>query len=342
MSSKYSGGQDLIGYFPNENRMRSFSARKLIATQIFSMLLLPGMALAQANESDGIRESLSRSIQESRNSGHLPKAEKFLRQAVSMDEDAYGPSSRNVAGDLETLSDVFSEDGKFAEAQAALGTALAIYEVTDGPQVASNSYYLGKQANLAIHQKKFPEAEHFYKESLVLEKKERGFEDPGTLRDLAELYHLMKDYPNSEAVYSKIIESKSLEAGDGEVLGAIEDLCALYEEEGKFEAEESLYRNTIQTNESILPHGHLATVAELNDLGLFYERRKRLQEAENCYERALEQFDDLASDAGLMDSNLAIVINNYARLLRTEGRIDESEKYENRAKAIRDNLGGPR
>lgn len=301
------------------------------------MLLLPGMALAQANETDGIRESLSRSIQESRNSGHLPEAEKLLRQAVSIDEDAYGPNSRNVAEDLETLSDVFTEDGKFAEAQAALGTALAINELTDGPQVSSSSYYLGKQANLAIHQKKFAEAEQFYKESLALEKKERGFEDPGTLQDLAELYHLMKDYPNSEAVYRQIVESKSLEPGSGEMLGAIEDLCALYEEEGKFEVEEALYRNTIQTNESILPHGHLATIAELNDLGLFYERRKRLREAENCYERALEQFD-----AGMMDSNLAIVINNYARLLRTEGRIDESEQYKSRAKAIRDNLGGCR
>lgn len=84
------------------------------------------------------------------------------------------------------------------------------------------------------------------------------------------------------------------------------------------------------------------TIAELNDLGLFYERRERWQEAEQYYKRALAQFDGLAPDASLIDSNLATVIENYDRLLSAEGRSTESEQYENRAKAIRDNLGGSR
>jgi hypothetical protein len=56
------------------------------------------------------------------------------------------------------------------------------------------------------------------------------------------------------------------------------------------------------------------------------------------YARALEQFDGVAPDIGLMDSNLATVIENLARLLRNEGRFAESEQYENRVKAIRDRL----
>jgi tetratricopeptide (TPR) repeat protein len=149
-----------------------------------------------------------------------------------------------------------------------------------------------------------------------------------------------KDYPNSEAVYKTVIESKSLEPGSGQILGAIEGLCTVYEEEGKFEEVEALYQNTIHTNQTILPRGDLVTIAELNDLGLFYERRERLQEAHAYYKRALAQFDGLAPDCSLMDSNLARVIENYARLLRTEGRHTESEQCESRAKAIRDKLGG--
>jgi hypothetical protein len=56
-----------------------------------------------------------------------------------------------------------------------------------------------------------------------------------------------------------------------------------------------------------LQHGDLTTIAELNDLGLFCERQKRFQEAEEYYKRALGQFDGLASDGSLMDSNLAVV-----------------------------------
>jgi tetratricopeptide (TPR) repeat protein len=325
----------------SENHMRSFSLRKLIATPVFCSLLLPGRAIAQANESRALRESLSQSIQKSRTSGHLPEAENLLAQAVSLDENADGRSSRRVAEDLDMLSDVLSEEHKYAEAETRLRAAMAIYEVNDGPpQVASNPYYQGRLADLASHQQRFAEAEHIYKELLASQTREQGFEDPVTFRELAEVYRLAKDYPNSEAIYKRVIESKSTEPGSGEVLGSIEALCAVYEEEGKFEEVEALYRKSIDTNQTILPRGHLVTIAELNDLGLFYERRERLQEAEEYYKRALAQFDGLAADCSLMDSNLARVIGNYARLLSTEGRPNESEAYESRAKAIRDKLGG--
>jgi hypothetical protein len=41
-----------------------------------------------------------------------------------------------------------------------------------------------------------------------------------------------------------------------------------------------------------------------------------------------------------MDSNLAVVIENIARLLGNEGRLTEAEQYENRANAIRAKLNG--
>jgi tetratricopeptide (TPR) repeat protein len=323
-----------------ENHMRSFSLRQLTAT-VFCFLLLPGTAIAQANESDAFRESLSQSIRKSRTSGDLPEAEQLLVQAVSLDENADGPNSRRVAEDLDMLSDVLSEDEKYAEAETTLKAAMAIYEVNDGPpQVASNPYYQGRLADFASHQQRFAEAEQTYKEVLAIQSREHGSEDPATLRDLAELYHLAKDYPNSEAIYKKVIESKSSEPGSGEVLGSIEALCAVYEEEGKFEEVEALYRQSIDSNQRILPRGHLATIAKLNDLGLFYERRERLQDAEKYYKRALAQFDGLAGDCGLMDSNLARVIGNYARLMNTESRLNESERFESRAKAIGDKLSG--
>jgi tetratricopeptide (TPR) repeat protein len=195
-------------------------------------------------------------------------------------------------------------------------------------------------ANLAGRQRRFAEAEQVYEEILTAQTKEQGFECPMTLADLAELYHVAKDYQKSEAIYRKVIESKLLEPGSGLTLGAIERLGTVYEEQGNYEQEEALYRKAVETYLTRLPRGHLTTIAQLNDLGLFYERRERFPEAEEYYKRALEQFDGLAPDASLVDSNLAIVIENYARLLRDEGRMTESERYENRGKAIRDKLNG--
>jgi tetratricopeptide (TPR) repeat protein len=85
-----------------------------------------------------------------------------------------------------------------------------------------------------------------------------GIKEPRILPqcgDLAKTYRLAKDYPNSEAIYKKIIESKSLKPGSGEVLGSIEDLSAVYEEEGKFEEAEALYRKSIDTSQRIFATG---------------------------------------------------------------------------------------
>jgi hypothetical protein len=49
------------------------------------------------------------------------------------------------------------------------------------------------------------------------------------------------------------------------------------------------------------------------------------------YRRALDEFDGTANE-GVLDSNLAIVTRNYARLLRLMGRVAEAEQYEAKAK----------
>lgn len=314
--------------------------RKLFIATV--LLFSPSLTLAQAFAPDESRESLSQSIEKYRTSGNLSEAATSLRQAINLDEKAYGPRSREVAADFDTLSDVLSEDSKYAEAETALKAALAIYAIAEGPERTTNAFYVSRLASLAGRQQRFAEAERLYQEVLTTKIREQGVESPETLSDLAELYHLAKNYPKSEATYSKVLELQSLEPGSGFTVGAIERLGSVYEEQGKFEQAEALYRSEADSDQATLPRGNLCTIALLNDLGLFYERRGRLREAEAYYTRALEHFDGVAPDSGLMDSNLATVIENYVRLLRSEGHLVDSQGYESRAKAIRDRLAAIR
>jgi tetratricopeptide (TPR) repeat protein len=293
--------------------------RKLFIAAV--LVFSPVLALAQAFAPNESRESLSQSIQKYRTSGNLSEAARSLSQAINLGEKTYGPRSREVAEDFDTLSDVLSEDAKYAEAETALKAALAIYATVEGPERTTNVFYVSRLASLVGRQQRFAEAERLYREVLAVEIREQGVESPLTLSNLAELYHLAKDYPKSEAAYRKILELESLEPGSGFTLGAIERLGRVYEEQGKFEQAEAFYRREADADQTTLPHGHLRTIALLNDLGLFYERRGRLQEAEAYYTRALEQFDGVASDSGLMDSNLATAIENYSRLLQSEGHL---------------------
>ena len=153
------------------------------------------------------------------------------------------------------------------------------------------------------------------------------------LGELAEVYRLAKDYSKAEEINQRAlqVELGSQEPGSGFTLGTIERLGTVYEEQGKYVQEETLYRNAAESSQALLRRGDLTIIAHLNDLGLFYERRERFQEAETFYGRALDQFDGLSND-GLIDSNLGIVTRNYARLLRLMGRVAEAEQYEAKVK----------
>jgi tetratricopeptide (TPR) repeat protein len=250
--------------------MSIISGTSLIAA---ILCLLPDTILGQSTPD--VRESVDRLIQNCRGAGQLSDAEKLLHKAINLDEQAHGVASGEVANDLDTLSDVLSEEKKYSEAEEAIRDVLAIYTALDGPERGTNVIYLGRLANLAAHEQRFAEAEELYQEILVLEKSDSGFEHPTTLQGLAEVYHLAKDYPNCEALYLRVIESKS-------------------------------------------------------------------EQADEYYRLALEHFDGLSPDAGLMDHNLAIVMNNYAETLRKESRTDEAKQYENRAKLIEEALQSER
>jgi hypothetical protein len=219
-----------------------------VAAKISCPLLYPSITFAQATAPNETRESLTQTVQKYRGSGNLLEAEKSLKLLLNLDEKVYGRSSREMAEDSETLSDVLSQDEKYAEADTALKAALAAYAVIEGPARTTNSFYMGRLATLAGRQQRFAEAEKTYEELLAIQSKDQGFESPVTLTDLAELYHVAKEYEKSEATYIKVIESKSLEPGSGVTLGAIERLSTVYEEQGKSEQEEALYRKAVETN----------------------------------------------------------------------------------------------
>lgn len=122
-------------------------------------------------------------------------------------------------------------------------------------------------------------------------------------------------------------------------MGTVEQLGPIYEQQGKFAEAEALYRKSAEANQAALPRGHLSLMASLNDLALYYERRERLDEAETCYKSALDQFDKPSpSGKGLMESNQAIVMKNYARLLHKMNRSNEAALYEMQVKAIEESV----
>ena len=308
---------------------------RILAVGIACLVLLPTLVVCQDTSPDKTAESLSRLIEKHRSAGRRTEAERLLRRKMALEEQTFGSQSTQVAQDLDTLADVYREDGKYAEAETALENAIAIFVALDDPQSSRNNYRLAKLAAFFTQQRRFTEAEQLYQEVLTRQMTDAGHEDFTMLADLANVYHLAKDYSKAEEINNRTLhlELESEQPGSGLILGTIERLGAVYEEQGKYAQAEALYRNAVESSQAFLRPGDLTIIANLNDLGLFYERRERFEEAETFYKRALDQFGG-TSDAGLMDSNFSIVIRNYVRVLRLMGRIGEAEQYEAKSKLI--------
>lgn len=316
--------------------MRAVQPRRLMSG-IFCLLFFLSMGIARAAPSDDALESVSRQVDKCRSTGRRTEAEGLLRRKITMQEKRFGSESAQVTDDLNNLSNLYSEDGKYAEAEIALRNSLALRMKTADSHDSTIDYYLVRLADLETRQRRFAEGAQLYEEVLTRQR-EAGREDFAVLAGLAELYRLARDYSKAEETNERALdlELKSQEPGSGCILGTIERLGTVYEEQGKYEKAEALYLHAVESGQKLLQHGDLTIIANLNDLALFYERRARFQEAATFYERALDHFGTTLSDHGVIDSNLAIVIGNYSRLLRTMGRVHEAEQFEARVKATGD------
>jgi tetratricopeptide (TPR) repeat protein len=311
--------------------MGTVPSRRLMAGAFF-LAIIASIGVAQDSSPDETPESLSRLSEKHRDPRQRAEAERLLRRKVTLEEQTFGSRSMQVAQTLDTLADLYSEDANYLEAEAVLRTSLAIHAAIDGPETTTANC-LVRLARVVAEQQKFVEAEHLYREVLTRQMRDTGTEDFTILGELAEVYRLAKDYSKAEEINQRALQLEvgSQEPGSGFILGTIERLGTVYEEQGKYVQEETLYRNAAESSQALLPRGDLTIIAHLNDLGLFYERRERFQEAEKFYGRALDQFDGLSND-GLKDLNLGIVTRNYARLLRLMGRVAEAEQYEAKVK----------
>jgi tetratricopeptide (TPR) repeat protein len=222
--------------------------------------------------------------------------------------------------------------------------ALNIRMKIDGPESGTVAFLLVRLANVATAQKDYSDAEQFYRKALAIQEKTSGASGSeivlSTLSDLAKLYSFQRDYVQTESIYEQVLAAQmKLKPGSGQILGTVEQLGPIYEADGKFGQAEVLYQKAVEVNQTALPQGHLSLIGSLNDLALYYERRERLSEARTYYKLALDEFGNPpSSDKSLMDLNRAIVLKNYARLLRKMNRADEATGYETQAKTLDEGL----
>lgn len=152
---------------------------------------------------------------------------------------------------------------------------------------------------------------------------------------LAQSYSEQGNYAESQHVYERILVHRLNQFGPNhpilvqEFVNLAGVLCA----QEKFNQAEPFMRRAVAVLETA--HAEEVKLAEcLNLLGMIYFRQEKLTDAEKTLVRTIEL---RRAHLGANHPDLALALNDYARVLKKQGQNDEAEKAYTTAKAI---LGG--
>jgi tetratricopeptide (TPR) repeat protein len=156
---------------------------------------------AISEETKQLNSEAVRLIQERRFNEAIPIAS----QIQNLLEKALGAEHPDLIGNLNSLSALYRNCGKYYEAESFCQRALAIVEKSLGPDHPDAAIILASLALLYRHRGKHAEAELFYKRALAVVEKALGPDHPETadgLTNLAMLYI-------SEDRYSEAVDKRN-------------------------------------------------------------------------------------------------------------------------------------
>ena len=118
----------------------------------------------------------------------------------------------------------------------------------------------------------------------------------------------------------------------------LNDLALLYDNQGRYDEAEPLYKRALAIREKALGTDHPDVARSLNDLGSLYYQQGRYVDAEPLHKRSLAISEKAL---GRDHRDVATSLNDLATLYQEQGRYSDAEPLYKRALAIREKALGP-
>jgi tetratricopeptide (TPR) repeat protein len=170
-------------------------------------------------------------------------AERMYKRALAGKEQALGPNHTSTLNTVNSLGNLYCDQGKLAEAEQMYKRALAGKEQALGPNHKSTLNTVNNLGILYSDQGKLAEAEQMYKRALAGNEQALG--------------------PNHTST-----------------LNTVNNLGILYRDQGKLAEAEQMYKRALAGKEQALGPDHTSTLNTVNSLGILYRGQGKLAEAE--------------------------------------------------------------
>jgi CHAT domain-containing protein/Tfp pilus assembly protein PilF len=233
-----------------------------------------------------------------------------------------GPPTRDLAGAMNNLAQLYGDVGRDAEAEPLFKRALAIMEKTVGLDSVDIAPELNNLAALYQRQQRYAEAEPLFKRALALSEKQlpAGHPDIGrALNNLATNYERQDLHADSEPLFRRALAIYEKAAGPESpaVATLLSNLGQVVKAEGRYADAEPMIKRSLAIHEKVQGQNHPDVARSLNNLADLYQRQNRFADAEPLFKRALAIRETVV---GPDHPNTAASVNNLASLYQAEGR----------------------
>jgi tetratricopeptide (TPR) repeat protein len=275
--------------------------------------------------------------------GCYREAEKYLTQALHLQERLRNGDSSDTAQILNSLGLLYQRQAQYQEAEALHQRALKLRERLLGPEHPKTAESLHNLAMLYGDQGEYQRAEQLYLRVLSIEEQAKGTDDPDvarTLNNLALIYYHQELYAQAKTCYERALSiyEHTLPVNHPDIIYPLDGLGALAEVEQNYQLAEQLYQQAFAICEQALGEQHPETAHSLNKLADVAEAQGNDQLAETLYQRALAIGEQAL---GPEHPDMALFLNNQGFLASKQKRYHQAKQLYQRALDIYKQALGP-
>ncbi|GLR89066.1 CHAT domain-containing tetratricopeptide repeat protein [Bradyrhizobium iriomotense] len=237
-----------------------------------------------------------------------------------------GNNSRDLAGALNNLAQVYAAQGHDDQAEPLYKRAVALLEKSlglDTPEIAPE---LNNLAALYQRQQRFADAEPLFKRALAIREKTLPREHPDvgqSLNNLATNLVKQERYAEAEPLFQRalVIYQKAGGPEHPAVATLLNNLGQLYRDLNRDADAEAPIKRSLAIREKVLGADHPDVARSLNNLAGLYEHEQRYADAEPLYRRGLSIRERAL---GPDHPDVATSTSNLAYFLQVSGRTAEA------------------
>jgi tetratricopeptide (TPR) repeat protein len=275
--------------------------------------------------------------------GDYGGAHPLFERALTIREQALGPTHPDTAQSLNNLAVLLLDQGELAVARPLLERALAIKEQALGPTHLDIAHSLNNLADLLHAQGELAAARPLLERALGIKEQALGPTHPDTalsLNNLAALLYTQGELTAARPLFERAlaIREQALGSTHPETAQSLTNLAQLLRAQGDLSAARPLLERALAIREQALGPTHPETAQSLHRLARLLQDEGNLDAAHQFQERALAIREQAL---GPTHPDTAQSLNDLAWVLQAQGDLAGAHLIYDRALEIREQVLGP-